>query len=282
MKVLALGGFDGLHRGHMAIVDRAVSLSADASVLCFEPVPRQVLACPKHARLTTPGERRKILSDAGLCGLVVHPFDGATMASGPCEFLDAILESCCFEQIVVGYDFGFGSGRAGSTPTLRAWCDERSVGLHVVDPVCHGGEPVKSRRIRLLISQAGLDEAAELLGREYSALGAVSRGTGLSRKLGFPTLNVRVPEAKLLPPPGSYAATVDLDGSVRPAAVFIPRGDACVCEAHIPGWSGDAYGRAAWIGFRRFLRPPESGLTSGELTGRIARDVERVLEVVKG
>lgn len=282
MKVLALGGFDGLHLGHLAIVDHARNLDSDASILCFEPVPRQVLGSERHVRLTTPGERRKILLQYGPCGIVVHPFDSATQRSSPVEFLDALLSSCRFEKLIAGYDFGFGSGRSGSVRTVRDWCRERSIDLHVMDPVCLDGEPVKSRRIRRLVSEGELARAAELLGRSYSALGAVSRGKGLGRSLGFPTLNVHVPAAKLLPPPGSYAAMVEVDGTPRPAAVFLPSGRHGLCEAHLPGWSGDAYGKAAGIEFRQFLRPPEGGLSRSGLSMRIARDVERVLEVLSG
>jgi len=282
VKVLALGGFDGLHLGHVAILDHARSLSPDASILCFEPVPRQVLGGERHVRLTTPGERRKILRKYGPCGIVVHPFDSATQRSGPVDFLEAILSSCRFEKLIAGYDFRFGSGRSGSIRTVRDWCRERSIDLHVMEPVCLYGEPVKSRRIRGLVSDGELARAAELLGRSYFALGAVSRGKGLGRTLGFPTLNVHVPAAKLLPPPGSYAATVDLDGTPRPAAVFLPSGAHGLCEAHLPGWSGDAYGKAVGIEFRQFLRPPEGGLSKSGLSMRIARDVERVLEVLTG
>lgn len=282
MKVLALGGFDGLHLGHLAIVDHARSLDPDASILCFEPVPRQVLGSERNVRLTTPGERRKILLQYGPCGIVVHPFDSATQRSSPAEFLDALLSSCRFEKLIAGYDFGFGSGRSGSVRTVRDWCRERSIDLHVMEPVCLEGEPVKSRRIRRLVLEGELARAAELLGRSYYAMGAVSRGKGLGRILGFPTLNVHVPSAKLLPPPGSYAATVEVDGTPRPAAVFLPSGRHGLCEAHLPGWSGDAYGKAAGIEFRQFLRPPEGGLSRSGLSMRIARDVERVLEVLSG
>ncbi len=282
MKVIALGGFDGLHLGHMSIVDHASAISPDAAILCFEPIPRQVLGRERHVRLTTPGERRKILSRSGSCGLLVHPFDDATMKSGPGEFLDTLQEAFRFEHIVVGYDFGFGLGRAGSPATIGSWCIGRSVDLHVVDPVCRDGEPIKSGRVRGLVSCGRLDGAEALLGRRYGALGAVARGKGLGRTLGFPTLNVRVPAAKLLPPPGSYVAEVAVDGAVHPAAVFIPSGREGLCEAHLPGWAGEAYGKAVGIEFRQFIRTPGNGLSRSELVTRIARDVERVLEVSAG
>lgn len=279
MSSLALGGFDGLHLGHRAVIDRAMTLSSDASILCFEPLPRQALGGERQVRLTTPSERRKILSRSGRCGLMIHPFDETTRNAAPDVFLDTLYDCCRFDQLVVGYDFHYGRGRSGSPDSIRKWCDRMGLGLDVVDPVCDDGVPIKSGRIRGLVAAGDLDAAASLLGRRYSALGVVERGRGLGRKTGFPTLNVHVPAAKLLPPPGSYAATVEVDGAARPAAVFIPPRRICLCEAHLPGWTGDVYGAAVGIEFRLLLRPPENGLATGELVPLIARDVERVLEV---
>ncbi len=278
MKAIALGSFDGLHAGHMAVLGRALEISAEVSVVCFEPIPRQAGGQPGPLRLTTPGERRKILCRSGIDSILVVPFDDVTRMYGPVEFLDMLAVSCSFEHVVVGYDFGFGSGRSGTPETLREWCSAHSRGLDVVEAVTSGGEPVKSERIRNLLAEGLIGEAGRLLGRRYSALGAVGRGRGEGRRLGFPTLNVHVPAVKLLPPPGSYSAAVALGGSVHPAAAFVPASVRGLVEAHLPGWSGVAYGDTAQVEFLGFLRKPESGLGRDELSGRIARDVGRVME----
>jgi len=281
-RVVALGGFDGIHTGHLAVARAAVSLDAQASVACFEPLPRQVLS-PGGApmRLTTPFERVEALGASGVGSVIVLPFDEETRLAEPRDFLHRLRGLCGFEQLVVGYDFHLGRGRSGSVMLLEEWCAETGVGLLVVPEVACGGAAVKSGRIRELLRSSALPEAAALLGRRYSATGAVARGKGLGRELGFPTLNVCVPEPKLLPGPGSYAAFVAVEaGRGRPAAVFVPERPGLV-EAHVPGWSGDAYARMARVEFVEFLRPAEPGLDNVLLKRKIEGDVERAMEVAQ-
>lgn len=253
-------------------------------MLCFEPLPRHVLSSPGPLRLTTPAERRRIIFRSGVSGVEVMPFDETTRSADPAAFLDSVLEAIGFDRLVVGYDFGFGRGRAGTVGDLTGWCGLRGIALEVVGPVRLDGVAVKSGAIRRMVSAGDLREAARMLGRDYSALGAVARGKGLGTSLGFPTLNLAVPAAKLLPPPGSYRARIVLDGREMRAAAFVPRrhaaarGGTGLCEAHVPGWSGDAYAAAVELVFEVMLRPPEDGLDRARLSERIARDVARVME----
>ena len=281
-RVVALGSFDGIHTGHMAVLGAALSLDPMATVACFEPLPRQVFLPPgSQVRLTTPSERIRVLGRAGVRSTLAIPFDSRTREAGAEEFLDRLLGLCGFEQLVVGYDFRFGRNRTGNTELLASWCGRAGVGLTVVPEVAEGGGAVKSERIRALIRKASLGEAAVLLGRRYGAVGAVARGRGVGRDLGFPTLNVRVPDCKLLPPSGSYAAGARIaDGPLTAAAVFVPALPGLV-EAHLPGWSGDAYSETVEIVFSTLLRLAEKGLDTETLKKRIAGDVERAMEVAQ-
>ncbi|NLP06477.1 hypothetical protein GX411_11090 [Candidatus Fermentibacteria bacterium] len=279
--VLAVGAFDGIHAGHLAVIRAALEISPDAGVACFEPLPRQYFSSPDNSlRLTTPAERSRILARSGVRTVTAFPFDDATRDAGPDEFLEMLRGLRPFAHLVVGYDFHFGRGRSGSVAMLGDWCAERSLGLTVVDATRLDGDPVKSETVRCLLRSGYLERASRMLTRRYSASGPVARGRGEGRRLGFPTLNAAVPRAKLLPPPGSYAVSVRTGGLSMPAAAFIPEGRPGLVEAHIPGWSGDLYGAVVEIEFVEMLRRPEK-LTKDELMRRIEGDVERTMEVMK-
>jgi riboflavin kinase / FMN adenylyltransferase len=281
-NVIALGSFDGIHAGHSAVVGAALALDSSAAVICFEPLPRQVFSpIGSRIRLTTPLERMKVLRAAGVGPIIALPFDSITRCAHAPDFLDNLRGLCGFGQLVVGYDFHFGRDRSGNVERLSEWCSMTGIGLVVVPEVTSGGSAVKSERIRARIRGGALPEAGILLGRRYAAIGAVARGRGVGRGLGFPTLNVRIPDCKLLPPPGSYAAFARIgDGPGRAAAVFVPEAPGLL-EAHLPGWSGDAYSEAVGVEFIEPLRPAERGLDRETLRRRIEGDVERAMEVAQ-
>jgi riboflavin kinase/FMN adenylyltransferase len=281
-EVVALGSFDGIHIGHLAVVGAALAADPSASVVCFEPLPRQVLSAARFPmRLTTPLERMEALREAGVGPVTALPFDESTRGAEPPEFLDRLRALCGFRQLVVGYDFHFGRNRSGNVERLGKWCAGVGVGLIVVPEVTSGGSAVKSERIRALLRAGALPEAGALLGRRYSAIGAVARGRGVGRELGFPTLNIRVPDSKLLPRSGSYSALVRIEGgAAKASAAFVPDAPGLV-EAHIPGWSGDAYSEMVGIEFLELLRPAERGLDKETLKRRIEGDVERAMEVAQ-
>lgn len=279
--VLAVGAFDGIHAGHLAVIRAALEISPEAGVACFEPLPRQYFSSPGNSlRLTTPAERSRILARSGIRTVTAFPFDEATRNAGPDEFLEMLSGLRPFDHLVVGYDFHFGRGRSGGVSLLGKWCAERSLGLTVVPETLLDGDPVKSETVRCLLRTGDLETVSRMLSRRYSASGPVARGRGEGRRLGFPTLNAAVPRAKLLPPPGSYAVLVRAEGLSGPAAAFIPEGRPGLVEAHVPGWSGDLYGSVLEIEFVEMLRRPEK-LTKDELRRRIEGDVERMMEVMK-
>jgi len=289
MLTLALGAFDGIHLGHASVIRSALSLDADASVACFEPIPRQFFGGRSwNRRLTTPGERRAAIGAAGVHEVLTVPFDAATVSMSPEDFLDTLMLRMPFGRLVVGWDFHFGSGRSGTPARMERWCTSKGVDSMIVVPFEIGGEPVKSGRIRDLLGRGDLQGCRDLLGRCYAAEGPCARGRGAGRELGFPTLNLRVPACKMLPPPGSYAGLVALEdeGEDLPAAVFVhPDGAGGFrgpVEAHVPGRRLDAYGRAAEVSFVARLREPVRSPSTGELRDLIAGDVEKTLELLAG
>jgi riboflavin kinase/FMN adenylyltransferase len=282
---LALGSFDGLHLGHRQVIDRAAA-RGPAGVLCFEPLPRQLFGAPREPlRLTAPMERLALLRAMGV-HTVVWPFDGTTAAREPEEFLDRAAAVCggagieC-GRIVAGYDFHFGRGRSGGPELLSDWCRHRGMEAVIVGPVRSCGDPVKSSRIRKLIRRGDTEAAAPLLGRDYGVRGPVARGRGHGRKLGFRTLNVRVPAAKLLPAPGSYAARLRAPVGPRDGVAFVPEGTPRLLELHVPGFDGLPYGTVVDVAIGRFVARPEKGLGDAELSDKIATELKKAMEVCR-
>ncbi len=280
MKTVTLGNFDGIHSGHLKVIEMAKSFGEDTCLVCFEPVARQYFSKETwKRRLTTVSERANILGHMGMTKIIIVPFDHETVEKTPDEFLLDLLSRENFSRIVVGYDFHFGRNRSGSVDYLCQWCTSREIDTIIVPPLECEGEPVKSERIRLLLENGKLQSAEELLGRHYSVTGVVSRGKGLGKQIGFPTLNVRVPACKLLPKPGSYAGYVDLGKGSQgvPAAIFVPDSATGPVEAYMLDYRlGDVYGTLVTVSFRKRLRNPASSLRIEELKKLIARDVKDV------
>jgi riboflavin kinase/FMN adenylyltransferase len=280
MDTITIGNFDGIHKGHLKVIERAKSFGSETGLVCFEPVARQCFRDTKwNRRLTTSFERANILKKLGMTKIFLVPFDTETIEKSPDKFLSELLEWTNFSRIVVGYDFHFGRNRSGTVEYLRQWCTSREIDTIIVPPLECDGEPVKSERIRLLLEDGELQTAEKLLGRHYSLTGVVSRGKGLGEQIGFPTLNVRVPGCKLLPESGSYAGYVD-SGDVNgrmPAAVFVPYRATGPVEAHLVNHrTGDVYGSIMNVSFAKKLRNTASSLRIEELRELIAGDVETV------
>ena len=285
MDTITLGNFDGIHAGHLKVIEKARSFDGDACLVCFEPVARQYFTDNLwNRRLTTVSERAVILNRLGMNKIVIIPFDRETVEKSPDEFLWELHEMEKFSRIVVGYDFHFGRNRSGTVEYLFQWCTSREIDTIIVPPLECGDGPVKSEKIRLLLENGKLRSAEELLGRHYSVTGVVSRGKGLGRQIGFPTLNVRVPGCKLLPKPGSYAGYVDTGCGIKPlpAAVFVPGSATGPVEAYIPDHRvGDVYGSVVSVSFRKRLRSEASSIGIEELKMLIAGDVENVRQYAK-
>jgi len=278
MRRAALGAFDGLHRGHMKVIESAGPASG---VIFFEPVPRQMFGgLSWKKRLTTPAERYELLRDNGISSIITLPFDRLTAATTPQDFCRLLAGIGLFDGFAVGYDFRFGSGASGSTETLKKHLQQMGLAVTVVGPEGVDGVPVKSGKIRELLLSGELSGASGLLGRAYGATGVVSRGRGFGRTLGFPTLNIRVPVSKLLPLAGSYATFARI-GCTRYGSVAFVVPDRNLVEVHVPGFKGDMYGAQVSVEFMDFIRTPERVDSEVLLKKLIENDLERSMEVLR-
>jgi riboflavin kinase/FMN adenylyltransferase len=213
--VVAIGNFDGVHRGHQAVIAAAVAraraLDRSALALTFEPHPRTFLRPHEPLfRLTDDAARLRLLAASGLDGALVLTFDAAFAALGAEEFVRTILvERLAIAGAVIGYNFHFGRGRAGSPAFLQEQGARHGFAVEVLPPLQHQGRPVSSSAIRTALAEGRVAEAAELLGHPWFVTGTVLHGDKRGRDLGFPTANIRLDPACGLRH-GIYAVRVGL------------------------------------------------------------------------
>ena len=287
---LAIGNFDGVHRGHqvllVAAADEARRLGAPAGVLLFEPHPREFFHPEEpHFHLTTLQEKLDIFEDLGLDLAVVLAFDEA-LASLPAEdFISRVLvEALGVRHVVIGYDFFFGKGRRGTPGTMRAEGQRFGFGVTVVEPVAEDAEVFSSSAIRLHLAQGDVKGAARTLGRWWRAGGTVVGGAKRGTDLGFPTANVPLPRGTGLGH-GIYAVRV-LSGAERYAgAAYLgtrPTYDdgMPVLEVFLFDFDGDLYGRRIEVEFIDFIRADRKFDSSEALIAQMQADCARAKEML--
>jgi len=284
--VATVGTFDGVHLGHWSVLDeinrRAESAGRRSVLVTFDPHPLRIVR-PEHAppMLTTPVEKKEILAESGLDWAVFVSFTHGLSRYEPRRFVEEILVARLgVEELVIGYDHGFGRDRSGDPETLRAIGAELGFTVDVVPPVEVAGRPISSSRIREAIAAADMAEARACLGRPYSIRGVVVRGEGRGRDLGFPTANLLVADRdKLIPPQGIYAVRAVLrSGTYRGALHLGPRptfkGSPPTIELHVLDFEGDIYGAEVRVDFVRFLREIRPFATVEALIEQMREDVE--------
>lgn len=295
---VTVGTFDGVHRGHWAVIRalkrRARRRGARSVLLTFEPHPLRVVrpdAAP--SLLTTAAEKKQLLAESGLDCAVFFRFTSEIARYSPRRFVEEILvDHLQLTELVVGYDHGLGRGRSGDVETLRGLGDEIGFAVHVVPAVAWAGSPVSSTRIRDALLDGAVGDAAEGLGRPYSAEGVVIRGEGRGRALGVPTANIRVGRVnKLLPRPGVYAVQAILGGEhgprPRPGVLHLgPRptfqGAAPSLEVHLLDFDGELYGTSVRVEFCERLRGVISFDSADALVEQIGRDIEDAGRIFDG
>jgi riboflavin kinase / FMN adenylyltransferase len=288
---VSLGTFDGLHRGHAAILARLLQVARaegrGAVAVTYDPHPQRVLAASHRAPglLSTLDERLSRFESHGVDAVVVLTFTRAFSRLTAEQFVeDVLLGRLDAGHVVVGYDHAFGHDRRGKTDLMKEILAGHGIPFDVVSPVKIGEGPVKSSRIRRLLAAGDLDQAAALLGYPYEFSGRAVPGDQRGRELGFPTANLEVPVEKQLPPNGIYGAVARVDGVSYPALVHIgPRptvGDGKLSiEAHLLDFpQRELYGTVITVVPEVILRKPEAFGTLADLTRQMEKDREQYIE----
>lgn len=300
---VALGVFDGLHRGHRSLVDHAVAAGRESGaspvLVTFDPHPVEVIRPGTHPLVLTPLRRRAELAGGlGVDAVFALPFDTDMASWDPEEFVDRVLvRGLRSRSITVGSNFSFGRRAAGTPETLRELGSERGIDVRVMDLLELGGEPVSSSRIRRLLAESDVAGAATILGRPHRVSGTVVHGAGRGgRDLGYPTANLDLPEYTAVPVDGVYAGWFtlldehDVDGTILPgrrypAAISVGTnptfGEAArSVEAFVLDESADLYGRVAAVDFVDHVRDMEKFSSVDDLLVAMDRDVARTRVVL--
>jgi len=263
--VVAIGNFDGVHRGHHAVIGRAVAmaqhLGRPAAALTFEPHPRSFFQPTLTLFRLTPGAQKlENLARAGLDGALVLPFDAALASVTAEAFVtELLLGQLGVSGVVVGYDFHFGRARAGSPAFLQAEGARAGFPVDVVEPALDEGDPISSTAIRNSLAAGQVGHAAHMLGRPWSVRATVIHGEKRGRELGYPTANLALPVGTQLAF-GIYAVRVRTAGGVVDGVASYGRrptfdNGAPLLEVHLFDFSGDLYGQEIEVAFHGYIRP---------------------------
>lgn len=284
-SAVALGTFDGLHKGHTAVINSALAFKAQGltpCVLLFDKHPQLVLTGKAPVAILPESLRLKELDEMGVHHFTI-PFEEVRNLTAT-EFLEEVLvKRLSAKAVCCGYDYRFGHDGAGDADLLKKLCEERNLACKVTHAVKYDGLPISSTRIRTAIENGDLEAARAMLGRAFSYNFEVVGGKKLGRQLGIPTINQHFPEGFVIPKVGVYISGAIVDG-VRYAGVtdigFRPtfnestlRSETCIMD-----FSGDLYGHRIEVELMKYLRPERKFDSPQALSEQIRRDIQDAKE----
>jgi len=290
---LAIGVFDGVHRGHQAVIstsaEHARSANGTPVVVTFDPHPEKVLRPERAPHLLTATQHKiALIRQLGVRHLLIIGFDKEFAATEPEDFVNALVKhSKPLREICVGHEWSFGKNRRGNLEFLKKLGAKLNFDVVGIPPVKMNGTVVSSTAIRQAVEQGDFTKAAEMLGREYTILGTVTRGDSLGKKIGFPTANLSA-HSEQFPPNGVYAAEAKIDNEVRRGVInlgvrpTISSGKSeRVLEIHLFDFDRDIYGQDVEVRFLKFLRPEKKFENLDALVQQIRRDVEQARKIIE-
>jgi riboflavin kinase/FMN adenylyltransferase len=303
---VAIGNFDGVHRGHRALIAEAKAQAqargAPLAVLSFEPHPQEYFralrqeggptpAGPESFRLTPLRTKAHLLADLGVDALFALTFDGEMAHRSPQDFVQSVLVAGLgISGVVVGHDFEFGQKRAGNLATLSLLGEKEGFSVTAFDTVtASGDEKISSTLIRQLLKQAKPEEAARLLGHAWAVEARVEHGDARGRKMGFPTANMHLGHC-LAPAFGVYAVRIAIlegdkvvarhDGVANFGIRPMYQVDVPLLETHLFDFDGDLYGKYLSVELIRYIRPEAKFPSQEALIAQIAADAVKAREIL--
>jgi riboflavin kinase / FMN adenylyltransferase len=290
---LAIGVFDGVHRGHQAVIsisaDHARAANGTPVVVTFDPHPEKILRPQSAPHLLSATQHKIALIRAlGVCHLLVINFSKQFAATEPEDFVNELVTySKPLREICVGHEWSFGRGRRGNLDLLKQLGAKLNFEVVGVPPIKANDEVVSSTAIRQAIERGDFAKAAAMLGREYTILGTVTRGDNLGKKIGFPTANLSA-HSEQFPPNGVYAAAARLSDGVHLGVVnlgvrpTVTTGKSeRVLEIHLFDFDRDIYGRDVEVRFVKYLRPEEKFANVDALIAQIRRDADQARQLFR-
>jgi len=305
---IALGNFDGLHRGHQRVIQPILHQQSTSpnhsTVVTFNPHPQEFFTGQPRALLTPLEEKVSQLRSLGVQQLVLLPFDRELAALTPQEFVWQILvQQLHVQSISVGQDFRFGRHRSGTAGDLQLIAAQYNIPVTIVPlEICTEDTSdgthlrISSSAIRQNLESGNISQANHLLGRPYQLRGTVVEGKQLGRTIGFPTANLQLPTEKFLPRQGVYAVyifiekpTIDTDNQTTASTLLgvmnignrpTVNGTQPTIEVHLLDWSGDLYGKTLTVQLKHFLRPEQKFPDLDALKAQIQLDSMTAREVL--
>jgi riboflavin kinase / FMN adenylyltransferase len=299
---LTIGNFDGLHRGHQALITQLQRAAAEdgragacTALMTFEPHPLALFRPDTPLQLLTSSQDRvELAGDLGVDVGIIHPFNHETAGLSPRDFMQMLVDHLGLAALVVGPDFALGRNRSGTLDVLADLGEELGYRVIVIDPVAHEGEEVRSLAVRQHLQTGDVGRAARLLGRPYSVPGVVIPGDRRGRTIGVPTANLEIPADRMLPADGVYATWTWL-GKPEHSRRFASATNVGVrptvdgrqhrVETHLfdfppPSESGDLYGRELTVQFVEWLRGEERFENLDALVAQIKSDLVRARQIL--
>ena len=302
--IVALGNFDGIHRGHLQVIQPILTRNFNpgypsngasskpaspvrpySTVVTFTPHPQEFFTGRPKTLLTPIPEKMQYLTELGVEQLVLLPFNRELANLSALDFVKTILfERLQVQGISIGQDFRFGVGRTGTAQNLKEIAHQSQIPVHITPLQFEGQERISSSAIRQALLTGKLDQANGLLGRPYTLEGKVVKGQQLGRTIGFATANLKLPANKFLPHHGVYGVWVRATpgsglSQLQPGVMNLGMrptvsGQTLTLEVHLFDWSGDLYGHQLQVQLDCFIRPEQKFTSLEDLKAQIARDCQ--------
>ncbi len=282
-KAVALGNFDGLHRAHIKIIKTCCQYAKEngleSSVLLFCEHTLNVITNQKIKLLTDEREKLELLDFFGVNSVYIRKFDSDFMHLSPEEFVRMLVDNLNPAAVCVGYDYRFGYKAEGDVKTLEKLGEKYGFSVIVTDEMKTSGVTIKSTKIRELVKEGDMEQAALFLGRPFSVTGEVSIGLQNGRKLGTPTANVRYSSNKILPKEGVYSGFTTVDGIAYKSVINVgnnPTFNAreITIESHILDFDSDIYGKTVKVEFIKRIRGDRKFDSLEKLKTQIKSDIK--------
>lgn len=286
MYAVALGSFDGLHLGHRAVLDLALSFKSEGLEPCalvFDEHPLSVIGKGAPPELMTAESRDKMLEDMGITVKKVS-FSRIVDMSAEQFISEILINELHAGAVCCGYNYRFAKSAAADTDTLKKICTANGIKCAVAEKTIFNGEAVSSTRIRAALADGDIENANAMLGREFSYDFTVVSGDRRGRLIGAPTINQHFPDGFIVPKFGVYAAAVPIDGVLHAAVTNIGRRPSFTCddlrsETCIMDFSGDLYGKNVEVKLLRYIRPERVFNSLDTLGEQIAADAETARQI---
>lgn len=293
MYSLAIGFFDGLHKGHQAVIqqaiDKAKELNIRSAVMTFNPHPSHILGGGKNkiGYITPFEEKKRLLSAMGVDTLFVVNFDKLLAALSPEKFVGIFIKELGVLHVTAGFDYTFGSKGAGTMERMAELANG-VYGTTIVGKVTDTEDKISSTRIRELLSSGDVAGASSLLGRRFRTIGIVVDGEKNGRKLGFPTANVLPPKGSILPANGVYAVRFKVDGKLYDGVCNVgvkptfnnPDIQQAIVEVHVLNFDDDLYGKEVAVEWIQHIREEKKFESFAALIAQIAKDKETAIKIL--